>query len=129
MHKIERLFAAVAECDIRLASYYLGLEGPCSKIYISNNDDLQFCHPLCNCDKCVSIEERAFEKDSKPPIGINAMNSKGETALHIACGVGCLEIIQVFYISFCTTFSIKNLCELFNNVNFNYSFYSMEEPK
>lgn len=109
MHKIERLFAAVAECDIRLASYYLGLEGPCSKIYISNNDDLQFCHPLCNCDKCLSIEEMSFERDSKPPIGINAMNSKGETALHIACGVGCLEIIQVLFSYFHVLNLIPNI--------------------
>ncbi|KAJ8682777.1 hypothetical protein QAD02_018569 [Eretmocerus hayati] len=95
MHKIDRLFAAVAEGDIRLASYYLGLEGPCSKAYSSERDELKFCHPLCNCEKCVSIEELSYERDTKPPIAINAVNSKGETALHIASAVGCTEIIQL----------------------------------
>ncbi|XP_011496712.1 PREDICTED: ankyrin repeat domain-containing protein 27-like [Ceratosolen solmsi marchali] len=95
MHKIDRLFAAVAEGDIRLASYYLGLEGPCSKTYVSEQNEPKFCHPLCNCDKCVSIEELAYERETKPPIAINAVNSKGETALHIASAAGCIEIIQV----------------------------------
>ncbi|OXU30741.1 hypothetical protein TSAR_001901 [Trichomalopsis sarcophagae] len=95
MHKIDRLFAAVAEGDIRLASYYLGLEGPCNKTYVSEQDEPKFCHPLCNCEKCVSIEELSYEKETKPPIAINAVNSSGETALHIASAVGCTEIIQV----------------------------------
>ncbi|XP_014217505.1 ankyrin repeat domain-containing protein 27-like isoform X2 [Copidosoma floridanum] len=95
IHKINRLFAAVAEGDIRLASYYLGLEGPCSKTYVSEPDESKFCHPLCNCDKCVSIEELAYEKETKPPIAINAVNSQGETALHIASAAGCTEIIQL----------------------------------
>lgn len=97
MHKIDRLFAAVAEGDIRLASYYLGLEGPCSKTYVSEQDEPKFCHPLCNCEKCVSIEELSYEKETKPPIAINAVNSSGETALHIASAVGCTEIIQVHF--------------------------------
>ncbi|CAB0032986.1 unnamed protein product, partial [Trichogramma brassicae] len=95
MHKIDRLFAAVAEGDIRLASYYLGLEGPLSKTFVTEHDSPKFCHPLCNCDKCVSIEELAYERENKPPVAINAINSRGETALHIAAGVGCIEIIQV----------------------------------
>ncbi|XP_023314366.1 ankyrin repeat domain-containing protein 27-like isoform X1 [Trichogramma pretiosum] len=95
MHKIDRLFAAVAEGDIRLASYYLGLEGPLSKTFVTEHDSPKFCHPLCNCDKCVSIEELAYERENKPPVAINAINSRGETALHIAAGVGCIEIIQL----------------------------------
>ena len=95
MRKIDRLFAAVAEGDIRLASYYLGLEGPCSKTYVSELDEPKFCHPLCHCDKCVSLEELSYEKETKPPIAINAVNSRGETALHIASAVGSTEIIQV----------------------------------
>lgn len=86
------MFAAVAEGDLRLASYYLGLEGPLP--CLTEQDEPKYCHPLCNCDHCV-IEEFAFEKDTNPPISINAVNSKGETALHIAAAVGCVEIIQV----------------------------------
>ena len=100
MHKIDRLFAAVAEGDIRLAAYYLGLEGPCTKTYVAERDSPKFCHPLCDCDKCVSIEELAYERENKPPVAINAINSRGETALHIASGVGCIEIIQVLIFRF-----------------------------
>ncbi|XP_051171211.1 ankyrin repeat domain-containing protein 27-like [Leptopilina boulardi] len=91
-HKINKLLSSVAEGDLCLVSYYLGLDGPLKNILEQKSN---FCHPLCTCEKCASAEEIFDKEDKKSHLGINTCNSQGQTALHIACDNGHVEIVQL----------------------------------
>ena len=67
--KVEKLLRAVALGDIRLACFYVGLDGPVSD---SNDSELEppssvksLCHPLCICEKCKPDVSDIFEDDLK----------------------------------------------------------------
>ncbi|XP_043465025.1 ankyrin repeat domain-containing protein 27-like [Leptopilina heterotoma] len=91
-HKITKLLSSVTEGDLCLVSYYLGLDGPLKN---SLEQKSNFCHPLCTCEKCASAEEVFDKEDRKPHLGINTCNSQGQTALHVACENGHVEIVQL----------------------------------
>ncbi|XP_034936116.1 ankyrin repeat domain-containing protein 27-like [Chelonus insularis] len=94
INKTDKLLAAIREGDIRLACYYLGLEGPCAKSNIDNNSTL--CHPLCVCEKCApSAEEICDEHYPTTMLGINVSNTRGETALHVACANGLVDLVEI----------------------------------
>ncbi|XP_066601350.1 ankyrin repeat domain-containing protein 27-like [Prorops nasuta] len=90
-HTIERLLSAINEKDIRLACYYLGLNSQGTR----STPSKAYCHPLCDCDRCTSLDESLEKQQRVPAIGINACNCNGETALHAASNVGCVEIVQL----------------------------------
>ena len=91
--KVDRLLDAITEGDLRLACYYLGLEGP-QRTPVDQVSSL--CHPLCNCEKCAtSNEESTEEQERTPSLGMNVANEKGETALHVACATGRTQLVQI----------------------------------
>ncbi|EZA49273.1 hypothetical protein DMN91_005335 [Ooceraea biroi] len=94
-HVVDRLLAAITEGDICLACYYLGLEG-----YREHpSSDVRPCpchHPLCDCEHCSTAAERKLErKRRRRAIAINACNSLGETALHVASATGRTRMVQL----------------------------------
>jgi ankyrin repeat protein len=100
--KVERLLRAVACGDIRLACFYLGLNGPIST---SSNCEVQppsdvksLCHPLCTCEKCKLVDGDVYEDDIKQNediLNINVCNSDGFTALHVASMHGHVDMMRV----------------------------------
>lgn len=92
LRRIERLLSAISEGDLRLACYYLGLEGPDEK---PAEPEPTFCHPLCMCEHCSLIEEIPQDHQRKPLLGINSRNGDGKTALHVASAAGRSEFVQL----------------------------------
>lgn len=93
---IDRLLAAIVEGDTCLACYYLGLE-----VYRERLPDVrcvaggQMCHPLCDCERCSTIGETLMERcKRRRALPINACNSLGETALHVASATGRTEMVR-----------------------------------
>lgn len=91
LRRIERLLSAISEGDLRLACYYLGLEGPEKKPV---EPVPALCHPLCTCEHCSLIEEIPKEHQRKPVLGINCCDGDGLTALHVASAAGRSEFVQ-----------------------------------
>ncbi|GFG32780.1 hypothetical protein Cfor_06303 [Coptotermes formosanus] len=102
MKKVEKLLRAIALGDIRLACFYVGLDGPVSD---SNDSEMgppssvkSLCHPLCICEKCkpdvsdVSEDDSKLEKDI---LNINICNSDGFTPLHIASMHGHTDMVRL----------------------------------
>lgn len=92
---IDRLLAAIVEGDTCLACYYLGLE-----VYRERLPDLRcavgMCHPLCDCERCSAIGETLLERcKRRRALAINACNSLGETALHVASATGRAEMVRL----------------------------------
>ncbi|XP_074099304.1 ankyrin repeat domain-containing protein 27-like [Cotesia typhae] len=92
MHQVDKLLAAICRSDIRLACYYLGLEGPPVK---ATDNTPRLCHPLCVCEKCEPTEEISDQCNRTVALGLNVTNARGETALHYACAIGLAELIQI----------------------------------
>lgn len=95
-HAVDRLLTAIVDGDVCLACYYLGLEvyreHPSSDV--SSTDPCH--HPLCDCDDCSTSGERRLERKGRQRvIAINACNSLGETALHVASATGRTRMVQL----------------------------------
>lgn len=91
---MDKLLAAITDGDTCLACYYLGLE-----VYRERPPGARanLCHhPLCDCERCSAISEGKLErKQRQRPIAINACNSLGETALHVASTTGRTKMVQL----------------------------------
>jgi len=94
-HAIDRLLAAIIDDDICLACYYLGLE--IYREHPSSDVRVDPCHhPLCDCENCSTIAECELKrKQRQRSIAINACNSLGETALHVASATGRIRMVQL----------------------------------
>lgn len=102
MTKVERLLRAIACGDIRLACFYMGLDGPVST---SNSCEVNLpssvkslCHPLCTCEKCKPDDSDLFEdnkKLDKDILNVNVCNSDGFTPLHIASMHGRIDMMRI----------------------------------
>ncbi|KAK2585143.1 hypothetical protein KPH14_008649 [Odynerus spinipes] len=86
-----KLFAAIIEGDIHLANYYLGLNNENGQTTVRSD----LCHPLCCCERCAPMHEYSEKKNKISAVIFNLYNENGETVLHVASTVGCLEIIQL----------------------------------
>lgn len=91
--KVDRLLAAIAEGDLRLACYYLGLEGPHRTP--ADQQSPRLCHPLCNCERCTMNDDSTDEQERVPSLGLNVSNDRGETPLHLACAYGRTDLVQM----------------------------------
>jgi hypothetical protein len=98
---MDKLLKAISVGDIRLACYYIGIEGVEGEQLVLPASP-QTCHPLCVCERClkntpdereVCIEEN-FEYVTLP-LMINACNSEGVTALHAAAIYGRPELVPL----------------------------------
>lgn len=91
---MDKLLAAISDGDTCLACYYLGLE-----VYRERPPGARanLCHhPLCDCERCSAISEGKPErKQRQRALAINACNSRGETALHVASATGRTRMVQL----------------------------------
>ncbi|XP_050459915.1 ankyrin repeat domain-containing protein 27-like isoform X1 [Cataglyphis hispanica] len=92
---MDKLLAAIIDGDVCLACYYLGLEVYRSERLPGSRASL--CHhPLCDCECCSALGERKFQRERRQRVlAINACNSLGETALHVASATGRVEMVQL----------------------------------
>lgn len=102
MKKVERLLRAVAFGDLRLACFYVGLDGP-----VSTNSDCEehmpsnvksLCHPLCICEKCKPDDSDLFTDAlglDKDILNVNVCNSDGFTPLHVASMHGRTDMVRL----------------------------------
>jgi hypothetical protein len=102
LKKVEKLLRAIAYGDIRLACFYLGLDGP-----VSNYSDCEqhpssnvksVCHPLCICEKCKPDDSDVFEGAinlDKDILNVNVCNSDGFTPLHVASMHGHTDMLRL----------------------------------
>ncbi|CAB3368426.1 Hypothetical predicted protein [Cloeon dipterum] len=103
--KAEKLLRAISVGDVRLACYYLGIEGSI------NHTSAMFhvpCHPLCSCEKCQArersqslsewelVDHHDVGEDMLDP---NVCNSEGITPLHAAASAGCADLIPLLICS------------------------------
>lgn len=98
---MEKLLKAISVSDVRLACYYLGIEGSVAPYTSANQPP---CHPLCSCAKCkfrertqsMSEWELVEHRDvSEELLDANVCNSEGVTPLHAAASSGCAELIPL----------------------------------
>jgi ankyrin repeat protein len=102
MKKVERLLQAIGYGDIRLACFYVGLDGPIStsndrEVHLPSNVTF-LCHPLCACEKCKPDDSDLVEDDlklDKDILNINICNSDGFTPLHVASMHGCIDMVRL----------------------------------
>lgn len=92
---MDKLLAAIVNGDVCLACYYLGLEVYRGERLPGSRTSL--CHhPLCDCERCSVLGERKFVRERRQRVlAINACNSLGETALHVASATGRVEMVQL----------------------------------
>ncbi|KAF4532405.1 hypothetical protein B566_EDAN003857 [Ephemera danica] len=95
-----KLLKAIAVGDIRLACYYIGIEG--SEILApAMPRPKQTCHPLCMCEECLHQPEDRdsnFEYLALPndePLMANSCNAEGITALHAAAMYGRPDLVPL----------------------------------
>lgn len=81
----------IAEGNIHLANYYLGLNNENEQTTVRSD----FCHPLCSCERCAPTQEYSERKNKISTVIFNTYNDNGQTVLHVASIVGCLDIIQL----------------------------------
>lgn len=93
-HMMDKLLTAIIDGDTCLACYYLGLEVYRERPPGSRAN--QCHHPLCDCERCSVISESKLERKPRQRIlAINACNSLGETALHVASATGRIKMVQL----------------------------------
>lgn len=88
MKNLERLLNAIAHGDIRLALFYMGLDG--SMLNCGSN----FCHPLCNCKNVGGTCSKKAEP-SASNLMVNLSNADGITPLHMAAKYGRDKILSI----------------------------------
>lgn len=99
MKQVEKVIRCIADGDIMLACYYMGLEAPCPQPKDSSNEGKSYCHPLCTCDKCrpsdILDENPNANEYEKKSMYINVCNSEGFTALHVAAMHGRTDMVRL----------------------------------
>lgn len=95
--RVEKLLKAISVGDIRLACYYLGLEGPGETPQENEGASVVMCHPLCICENCrpKKIYDKTGSVPERVTLNVNVSNSEGFTPLHIAAMSGQTDILQL----------------------------------
>ena len=58
-----------------------------------NVDFSEFCHPLCECDRCVAIKQQQnIDEDDSDSVTVYSRGEHGRTGLHHAARKGGLYI-------------------------------------
>ncbi|XP_006817407.1 ankyrin repeat domain-containing protein 27-like [Saccoglossus kowalevskii] len=97
--QVLRLLKAVADNDIQLVRYQLGW------LSDSESDDdndsgsmspskFKLCHPLCQCEKCQSLQKRTSVA-ANSVIHANSANHNGLTSLHVAAAHGHDSLVSL----------------------------------
>ncbi|XP_046408906.1 ankyrin repeat domain-containing protein 27-like [Ischnura elegans] len=107
MRRVEKLLRAVAHGDVRLACYYLGLEGspggrqgPTTRSGGTAKWPRRLCHPLCACEACrASVEGRPSSeadgtKAAAKSLEVDVCDADGITPLHAAASHGRVEMVK-----------------------------------
>lgn len=85
--KVEKVLRCIAQGDIRLACFYLGLEDHTSS-------PRKKCHPLCDCKHSVTHDELGASTPNDA-LQVNICNVDGLTPLHIAVQNGHSELVEI----------------------------------
>lgn len=95
--RVEKLLRSVAVGDIRLACYYLGLEGPGDTPQETEVSSVVMCHPLCVCENCrpKNVDTSTGTASERVTLNVNASNSEGFTSLHIAAMHGQSDLMRL----------------------------------
>lgn len=96
----DKVVSAIKNDDTKLACHFLGIE-------LSNEMEIQVCHPLCDCDKCKHINEYLSRKHNNnnntsrqmirtyDPAEIDELSSTdGVSPLHAAIQMKNIDLIE-----------------------------------
>ncbi|KAG8235982.1 hypothetical protein J437_LFUL015136 [Ladona fulva] len=112
MRRVEKLLRAVVHGDVRLACYYLGLDGHYANAATREKSaegvaggavrwPRRLCHPLCTCDSCRGLMEGTSSGDElnadlkSSHLDLDVCDADGITALHAAAAHGRIEMVKV----------------------------------
>lgn len=95
--RVEKLLRAISVGDVRLACYYLGLDGPGETPEETDKNNVIMCHPLCICENCrpKTVEVKGSVISERVTLNINVSNTEGFTALHIAAMHGQTDMMRL----------------------------------
>ncbi|KAJ8897283.1 hypothetical protein PR048_002629 [Dryococelus australis] len=91
--KVEKILKAIAYGDMRLACFYLGVEGQ-GEGTGSTMKGRAACHPLCRCEACSADVDRE-QDDGSQVVDVNVCNPEGLTPLHVAAIHGRTDMARL----------------------------------
>ncbi|XP_077982816.1 ankyrin repeat domain-containing protein 27-like [Glandiceps talaboti] len=94
--QVLKLLKAVADNDIQLVRYQLGWlsDSESDEDETMSADSLKLCHPLCQCERCQTLQRRTSVSSSQM-IHSNSANHNGLTSMHIAAAHGHESLVSL----------------------------------
>ncbi|XP_019510022.1 PREDICTED: ankyrin repeat domain-containing protein 27 [Hipposideros armiger] len=94
--EVEKLLRAVADGDLEMVRYLLewadeDLEEVEDAV---STEDLEFCHPLCQCPRCAPAQKK-LAKTPASGLGVNVTNQDGSSPLHVAALHGRVDLVPL----------------------------------
>ncbi|XP_025115777.1 ankyrin repeat domain-containing protein 27-like isoform X1 [Pomacea canaliculata] len=79
----DKLFKAILDGDIQLVKFYIGVDEKSDDEEPSKSNCWEnMCHPLCQCDRCASIQKARVKAHQS--LSVNVQTTSGYTPLHMA---------------------------------------------
>ncbi|XP_059940191.1 ankyrin repeat domain-containing protein 27 isoform X1 [Mesoplodon densirostris] len=91
---VEKLLRAIADGDLEMVRYLLEWteEDLDEAEDAVRAEDLEFCHPLCQCSTCAPAQKR-LAKIPASGLGVNVTNQDGSSPLHVAALHGRADLV------------------------------------
>ncbi|XP_059940200.1 ankyrin repeat domain-containing protein 27 isoform X5 [Mesoplodon densirostris] len=92
--EVEKLLRAIADGDLEMVRYLLEWteEDLDEAEDAVRAEDLEFCHPLCQCSTCAPAQKR-LAKIPASGLGVNVTNQDGSSPLHVAALHGRADLV------------------------------------
>ncbi|KAJ7311918.1 hypothetical protein JRQ81_006238 [Phrynocephalus forsythii] len=94
--EVDKLLRAVADGDLEMVRYLLEWvdEDLEESEETGSVEEVDFCHPLCQCSSCGPAQKKFFTLPAKG-LGVNVTNQDGQTPLHIAALHGHADLVSL----------------------------------
>ncbi|XP_042824227.1 ankyrin repeat domain-containing protein 27 isoform X1 [Panthera tigris] len=94
--EVDKLLRAVADGDLEMVRYLLEwTEEDLDEVEDTvSAEDVDFCHPLCQCPKCAPAQKK-LAKIPASGLGVNVTNQDGFSPLHVAALHGRADLVPL----------------------------------
>ncbi|VFV32588.1 ankyrin repeat domain-containing [Lynx pardinus] len=94
--EVDKLLRAVADGDLEMVRYLLEwTEEDLDEVEDTvSAEDVDFCHPLCQCPKCAPAQKK-LAKIPASGLGVNVTNQDGSSPLHVAALHGRADLVPL----------------------------------